>query len=140
MTARWIDGRALQVIALLCGLAMATDGAAQDRIEDTFARYAAAHPNLAVALAVSTPGAVPRTFAAGPVRPGAARMATADGPWHIGSVAKSFTATLAMRLIEQSALDPAEPAATDHAVRADGAADRTDDGQASDRSAPDPTA
>ena len=105
MTARWIAGRALPVLALLCGLAMATAGAAQDRTRDAFARYAAAHPNLAVALTVSRPGAGSRTFVAGPVWPGAARMATAEGPWHIGSVAKSFTATLAMRLVERGVLD-----------------------------------
>ncbi len=32
-------------------------------------------------------------------------MATADGPWHIGSVAKSFTATLAVKLTERGVLD-----------------------------------
>lgn len=94
--------RALTVLA--AAYAIAPPATADDRIEAAFNGYARAHPNLAVALIVSRSEG-DEAFVAGPVRPGSDQAATLEGPWHVGSVAKPFTATLATQLAERGVLD-----------------------------------
>lgn len=105
MKVNWIIRQALPVLTLVSALFIGPTCAAQDAIVGAFARYAQTHPDLAVALNVSRAGEPSQTLVAGPIRPGADQMATPAGPWHVGSVAKSFTATLAMRLAERDILD-----------------------------------
>ena len=66
--------------------------------------HASAHPGMAAGLAVAHAGHDPQIWFAGPLRPGGAQPVAEDACWHIGSITKTFTATLAVLLSERGAV------------------------------------
>lgn len=49
-------------------------------------------------------GAKPVVVVAGPIQKGSSKQVQSDARWHIGSITKSFTATLIMKLVDQGKL------------------------------------
>lgn len=79
-----------------CGVA-AQDGHAPDDH--------AAPQRYAQGVAVSEGGIVPRVEVSGPVHKASTAMVSPDAAWHIGSITKSFTATLVMQQVDRGVLD-----------------------------------
>ncbi|WP_217358760.1 serine hydrolase [Thalassococcus sp. S3] len=74
-------------------------------VETLFHQAAEAHPHFALGCAFADASGHMTVLAKGPRRKGGdARVAT-DAHWHIGSITKSVTATLVMKLVERGLLD-----------------------------------
>ena len=73
---------------------------------------AARSDRFALGVAISEKGAAPDFHVSGPVRSGSNDEVSADAAWHIGSITKSFTATLVMQQVERGVLDLDAPIGT----------------------------
>lgn len=79
---------------------------AQDaEFETIFDRLAQADTRFAFGAAYAIGDAEPIVKTAGPTENGGAIMVADDARWHIGSISKTFTATLVMRLVDRGTLD-----------------------------------
>ncbi len=72
--------------------------------EDSFNRSVSAQPQFASSLAYNIAGNQTVIMTAGPTTKNGTLAVAQDAPWHIGSISKSFTATLIMRLVERGVL------------------------------------
>lgn len=102
--------RNCRAIALAVTLLVATveDAVAQTRIDTfdhLFAAAAAEAPRFALAAAIAIGDDDPVVRVAGPQNVTQSAPVDRDAAWHIGSITKSFTATLIMRLAERGLLD-----------------------------------
>ncbi|WP_372571143.1 serine hydrolase domain-containing protein [Ruegeria jejuensis] len=75
--------------------------AQQTSLEDIFHDTAQAHPEYALGVAYALGQDAPTVMIAGPTTKGGSDKVANDAPWHIGSISKSFTSTLVMRLLER---------------------------------------
>lgn len=73
-------------------------------LETVFRRVAAAKPRNAIGASYAVADANPVVLTSGPTVAGGSVKVASDACWHIGSISKSFTATLVMRLVDQGAL------------------------------------
>ncbi|MEL6640930.1 MAG: serine hydrolase domain-containing protein [Pseudomonadota bacterium] len=76
------------------------------------AKVTEAAPHYALGVAVSQPDRQSSTYTFGPVHKGAAVDVAPDAAWHIGSISKSFTATLVMQRVDIGDLDLDTPIGT----------------------------
>ncbi|MFY0597641.1 MAG: beta-lactamase family protein [Cognatishimia sp.] len=74
-------------------------------IDTVFNKLAGRTPKLATGLAYSQHGLSPELRVQGPLWNGSKQRVPVDANWHIGSITKTFTATMAMQLVERGALD-----------------------------------
>ena len=72
--------------------------------EDAFRKLSSANAGYAVGLGWCQGSAKPQIMANGPLWRGASQMVGPDARWHIGSITKTITATLAMREVDQGRL------------------------------------
>ncbi|MCL4197114.1 MAG: beta-lactamase family protein [Phycisphaerales bacterium] len=96
----------LAAAALACGAeaARAQPDTAPRDLSDSIERVRVAHDVPALAVAAVRGGEIAAQGAAGVRRAGRGERVTIDDRWHIGSCAKSMTATLAARLVEAGAI------------------------------------
>ncbi|MGH1452101.1 MAG: serine hydrolase domain-containing protein [Paracoccaceae bacterium] len=78
---------------------------AQDVFTATFDRVAARHAPMALAAGYVVGQTAPLIHVAGRTRSDGGGAVAADAPWHIGSITKSFTATLVMQMHEAGQID-----------------------------------
>ncbi|MEP3275599.1 MAG: serine hydrolase domain-containing protein [Stappiaceae bacterium] len=79
---------------------------------ESLARQAAsATPNYALGVAYVRGTEPPKALTFGPVHKSSDTAVSADAAWHIGSISKSFTASLIMRLVERNELSLDTPIA-----------------------------
>jgi len=74
-------------------------------IRGLFAEAAAADDRFALGVAYGIGEAPPTILNAGPLHIGTTDQVGIDAPWHIGSITKSFTATLILQLMERGDLE-----------------------------------
>ena len=72
---------------------------------EAFAAAAQARPNYALSLSYSLGSGEPTVMTAGPTTKAGTVPVANNARWHIGSISKSFTATLVMRLVDRGELD-----------------------------------
>ncbi|MEL6572539.1 MAG: serine hydrolase domain-containing protein [Pseudomonadota bacterium] len=65
---------------------------------------ATAAPNFALGVAIADKGSPPQTYTFGPRRTGGVEPVAPDAVWHIGSITKSFTATLVLQHVDRGLL------------------------------------
>lgn len=96
----------LAAAALACGAdaARAQPDTAPRVLSDSIEKVRFAHDVPALAVAAVRGGEIAAQVAAGARRAGRGEPVTIDDRWHIGSCAKSMTATLAARLVEAGAI------------------------------------
>lgn len=70
-----------------------------------FQPAAAKDPRFALAVGYARGDDVPTLLASGPLHIGSAQDVGTKSPWHIGSITKSFTATLILMLVERGRLE-----------------------------------
>ena len=92
------------IASLLAALTAAPALANGQPIADAFATEHARAPQYALGLAYSAPG-LRDMHTAGPIHKGTSEQVSQDGLWHIGSITKSFTATLVMQQVERGTID-----------------------------------
>ncbi len=97
-------------VILVSGCAVAAvQGANVEAVFDSVAR---ANPEFAISTSYVMNDDDPVVMTAGPTRKDGSIMVANDARWHLGSIGKSFTATLIMRLVQQGLLDLDAPIAT----------------------------
>lgn len=74
-------------------------------IEGLFNFVAQKNPDYALGMAYTTAHTAPQVMVAGRTKKDGAVDVIKDARWHIGSITKSFTATLIMKLVERGQLD-----------------------------------
>lgn len=95
------------IFASGCAIA-ATQGASVDEV---FRNAAGDDPRFAIGAAYALNDNDPVVMTAGPTEKNGSVMVANDARWHLGSISKSFTSTLVMRLVEQGLLDLDAPIA-----------------------------
>lgn len=86
---------------------------AQDAdLKALFDNAASAEPRFAITAAYISESTTPVVMTAGPTMKGGRVDVAQDARWHIGSISKSFTATLIMRLVDKGVLDIEKPIET----------------------------
>ncbi|MCY6382098.1 serine hydrolase domain-containing protein [Hoeflea prorocentri] len=89
-----------KTLLLACGL----DAAQAGELEDIAEQAASKAPNYALGVAYAENGAKPVTMTFGPIHKNTDTPVSTDAQWHIGSITKSFTAALIMRLVDRGTL------------------------------------
>ena len=92
-------------------LSLAAPANAEDLAGD-LAAIAADRPGFALGVGVATSGSAPQVHAFGPIHIGSGTNVALGSRWHIGSISKSFTATLVMQQVDKGALSLDAPIAT----------------------------
>ncbi len=94
-----------KTLLITCGL----DGAHAGDFESLSRQAASEAPRYALGVGYAKNGGQPVTMTFGPVHKDTSRPVAADAQWHIGSITKSFTAALIMRLVDRKILSLDEP-------------------------------
>ncbi|KJZ18877.1 serine hydrolase domain-containing protein [Loktanella sp. S4079] len=81
----------------------------QQQFAETFTRNIGPRPKFATAVAYARGTDEPFVLTAGPTVKSGTEMVADDAAWHIGSISKSFTATLIMLLAQDGLLSLSEP-------------------------------
>ncbi len=92
------------LLSSLFAAGTAVQGAADD-IDAKIAAAAAASPRYALGVAIADGMSAPQLHTYGPRRSDVADTVAADATWHIGSISKSFTATLVIQQVDRGTLD-----------------------------------
>ncbi len=102
----------MRIKSLLFCLGLGTPALADgNSIGQAFDDAQAAMPSYALGLIYAAPGTT-NVMAAGPIHKGAEAQVDAQALWHIGSISKSFTATLVMQHVERGTLSLDVPIST----------------------------
>lgn len=82
-----------------------TPGAQETHPDDIFYAAAQANPQYALSMSYVVGQDAPVVMTSGPTVKGGSLAVANDARWHIGSISKSFTATLVMRLVDRGQLN-----------------------------------
>lgn len=105
-----IAGMFRMILSALCAVSGAFAAGAED-FETRAERAALAAPKYALGVAHGKGASAPTTLTFGTLKTGSNTPVAADASWHIGSISKSFTASLIMRLVERGTLSLDTPIA-----------------------------
>ncbi|MEP4039037.1 serine hydrolase domain-containing protein [Pseudophaeobacter sp.] len=90
---------------LILGTATSASMAQELRPDSVFNGIASENVQFAISASYSIGGKAPVVFASGPTEKGGSITVAQDARWHIGSISKSFTSTLVMRLVDRGVLE-----------------------------------
>jgi len=105
-----IAGMFRKIVSALFAASGAFAAQAED-FETRAERAALAAPKYALGVAYGKGAGAPTTLTFGTLNSGSDTPVSADASWHIGSISKSFTASLIMRLVERNVLSLDAPIA-----------------------------
>lgn len=75
------------------------------RFQEIFETFVHKHPRFAIGASYAIENGKPVSMVAGPTYSGGTELVLRSARWHIGSIGKSITSTLVMRLVDQGKLD-----------------------------------
>lgn len=102
-----------KVACLITTMAAGTSGAAHaDSFQNLVDKTFQAAPAFAVGAAMAVGDEAPRTYTLGPISTSVDAPVARDAPWHIGSITKSFTATLVLQMVDAGTLSLDTPIGT----------------------------
>ena len=105
--------KAIQFAGTLIAAVLPLSANAQEALpNDIFEAAAQADPNYALSFSYAFGQNDPTVMTAGPTVKDGSVLVANDARWHIGSISKSFTSTLVMRLVERGLLDLDNPVGT----------------------------
>ncbi|MEL7150836.1 MAG: serine hydrolase domain-containing protein [Pseudomonadota bacterium] len=93
------------LISVVIMVTPASSQAQQTNAERIFRDAAAEQPGFAIGLSYAFGQDAPAVLTEGPTVKGGTTPVADEAAWHIGSIGKSFTASLVMRLVERGVLD-----------------------------------
>jgi len=99
----------LRTLAKTLLVTFGVDNVHADDFESLSRQAASEAPRYALGVGYAKTGEPPVTMTFGPIHKDTSRPVTADAQWHIGSITKSFTATLVMRFVDRQILSLDEP-------------------------------
>lgn len=92
------------VLGVLNNCTIATQNTAPNSPSNGISKIRGYKAAQAAGVAYAANGAAPAVLVAGPIQKGSTKQVQPNARWHIGSITKSFTATLVMQLVDQGKL------------------------------------
>jgi CubicO group peptidase (beta-lactamase class C family) len=90
---------------LVCSMVPVSTMAQEKSFSEAFHDFSEKHSRFAISASYALGEGEPVVMTAGPTVKNGSIMVPNDARWHIGSISKSFTSTLVMRLVEKGQLD-----------------------------------